>query len=270
MPAALPPFVDARGVPVSLPAPPRRIVSLVPSTTETLFELGVGDRVVGVTRFCVHPRDALAGRVRVGGTKDLELDRLAALDPDLIVANAEENSREMFAAIEGRWPLWVAFPRSVDEAVADLCTLGALVGEPARGAALAGAVTAARHALPKAARWTYVYLIWRKPWFVASADTFITAMLAEVGGHNLISAESGRYPELTLDALRALDADRVLLSSEPFPFAERHVEELVEAGFSREKLRLVDGEACSWHGARMARSLAELAALGDTSRPYDG
>lgn len=249
--------VDARGVEVRVERPPRRIVSLVPSTTESLFALGVGERVVGVTRFCVHPATEVATRVKVGGTKDLHLDRLAALDPDLVVGNAEENTRAMFDTIAPRWPLWVAFPRTVDQAVADLRTLGALVGEAEAGAHAAHAVDAVRAALPRRAPWTYVYLVWRRPWMAASADTFIAAMLAEVGGVNLLPPEP-RYPELDLDRLRALGPDRILLSSEPFPFAAKHVEELVAAGFARDRVRLVDGEACSWHGVRMGEGLRGL------------
>ena len=115
---------DARGTTLTLAAPPQRIVSLVPSTTESLFALGCGERVVGITRFCVHPAEGLVGRVKVGGTKDLDMARLCALQPDLVIGNAEENTRELFAAIEAEGiPLHVAFPRTVDDALADLLTI---------------------------------------------------------------------------------------------------------------------------------------------------
>ena len=195
---------DGIGRRVSLPARPRRIVSLVPSTTETLFALGVGEAVVGVTRFCVHPAEQLAELVRVGGTKDLVEERLEALQPDLVMGNAEENSREMFAWLEARFPLYVAFPKTVDEAIADLETVGRLVGVPEAGAAAAAEVRAARaalHAARQGASRRYAYLIWRDPWMAVNNDTFIAAMLAEAGGVNALGDEAERYPTVSLDRL---------------------------------------------------------------------
>jgi ABC-type Fe3+-hydroxamate transport system substrate-binding protein len=256
------PLVDARGVEVQLAAPPQRIVSLVPSTTESLFALGVGPQVVGVTRFCVHPADAVANRTRVGGTKDLDFDRLAALDPDLIVANAEENSREMFEQIGGRWPLYVAFPRTLDHALADLHDLGALVHRPALATDWVARITAQRALLLERPRRRFVYLIWRRPWMAVSPDTFISQLLGEAGLVNAVPVDGPRYPELTPASLAALDPDRVLLSSEPFPFQEKHIDELALAsGLPRDRFRLTDGELCSWHGVRLERSLPYLASL---------
>ena len=256
------PLVDARGVSVQIAAPPQRIVSLVPSTTESLFALGVGRQVVGVTRFCVHPADEVATRLRVGGTKDLDLERLAALDPDLIVANAEENSREMFDQIGERWPLFVAFPRTVDQALTDLDDLGALVHRPGPAAEWVARIAAQRALLPQRPGRRVVYLIWRRPWMAVSPDTFISQLLGEVGLVNALPADGPRYPELTPAALAALDPDRVLLSSEPFPFQERHIDELAEAsGLPRDRFRLADGELCSWHGVRLHAALRYLATL---------
>lgn len=249
---------DGRGVEVSLPRPPERIVSLVPSTTETLFALGLGDRVIGITRFCVHPREQLEEIVKVGGTKDLVEERMEALQPDLVIGNAEENTREMFAWVEARWPLYVAFPRSVDAAIADLRTLGRLVGAPEVAEARAVEIEAARAAL--AARpFSYAYLIWREPWMAVNDDTFIAAMLAEAGGRNIFGTHAERYP--TIEPTDLTGADQIFLSSEPFPFADKHVAELVERGLSRGQLRLVDGELCSWHGVRMAAGFRYLGGL---------
>lgn len=249
---------DDRGQLLRLGRPPRRIVSLVPSTTETLFALGLGDRVVGITRFCVHPARELADRVRVGGTKDLDLDRLEAVQPDLVIGNAEENSREIFAAVEARWPLYVAFPRTVDQATEDLRRMGALLGAEAAARSWLERVAAARAELRALdlPRRTAVYLVWRKPWMAAGPDTFIAALLAEAG-LELLPAGPGRYPEVQVDALAA---DLVLLSSEPFPFRQRHASELARvSGLPRDRLRLVDGELCSWHGVRMALAFPYLA-----------
>jgi len=249
---------DGRGAAVSLQHPPERIVSLVPSTTETLFALGCGDRVVGITRYCVHPADRLGGILKVGGTKTLEEDRLRAARPDLVFGNVEENTPEIFSVVASVCPLYAAFPRTVDEALADLLATGAIVGQPEAAAAYHARIVAARRAL-SAAPFSFAYLIWRKPWMGASGETFISAMLAEVGGRNVFADQEARYFELTAEALAAADPDVVLLSSEPFPFKDTHRAELAAAsGLPLERFALVDGEYCSWHGVRMAAALGYL------------
>jgi iron complex transport system substrate-binding protein len=256
----MPHATDARGREVCLSAPPRRIVSLVPSTTETLFALGLGERVVGVTRFCVHPAALLKDRVKVGGTKDLELARLEALDPDLVVGNVEENTPAMFEEIEARWPLYAAMPRTVDEALADLEGMGGLLGAGEAAASHRARIEAARARLREAAagrRWGFTYLIWRRPWMAASGDTFISAMLSEAGGVNAFADHPRRYFELSPEEMRGL----ALLSSEPFPFADKHRRELAEAGIPLERSALIDGEYCSWHGVRMAAAFDYLRGL---------
>ncbi len=251
---------DGRGKVISLAEPPRRIVSLVPSTTESLFALGCGDAVVGVTRFCVHPADRLDGRTRVGGTKDLVVARLEALRPDLVIGNVEENTAEMFETIEERFPLYAAFPRTVDDAIADLRTMGALVGAAEAAEAWAARITAARqrlHASVTASK-TFAYLIWRSPWMAVSDDTFISAMLAEAGLSNGLAGAESRYPTIEPATLSKFDA--ILLSSEPFPFKDKHRMELADlAGIPESRLSLVDGELCSWHGVRMAAAFDWLA-----------
>ncbi len=254
---------DDRGVSLTFTAPPRRVVSLVPSTTETLFALGAGDAVVGVTRFCVHPAERLEGLTRVGGTKDLLLDRLLALQPDLVIGNAEENTREIFAELEPHVPLLVAFPKGVDEALGDLQRLGVVMGREAEAEALLETIHAERAALrDEAARgpgFRYTYLIWREPWMGVNDDTFISALLAEAGGVNALTGVSPRYPTVPPEALA--DGGVVLLSSEPFPFKERHRDELCAVGVAPERIFFVDGELCSWHGARLAEALPMLRAM---------
>ena len=250
---------DGRGASIHLPATPRRIVSLVPSTTESLFSLGLGDAIVGVTRFCVHPAERIAGLTKVGGTKDLVLERLISLQPDLVIGNVEENTAEMFAAIEEHAPLYAAFPRTVDEAIADLRTMGRLVGAAAAAEQWAVRIEAARAALHAVARpgRRVAYLIWRKPWMAVGGDTFISAMLAEAGCSNAFADRPGRYPTITMDELAGVDA--VLLSSEPFPFKERHRAEIAQrSGLAESRIFFVDGEMMSWHGVRMAAAMTWL------------
>jgi len=235
-----------------LAQPARRIVSLVPSTTETLFDLGVGDRVVGVTRFCVHPDEART-RPKVGGTKDAIPARIEALAPDLVVANCEENTREIFDALRGTAPVWAAFPRTLDDALADLRSLGAMVGSDPEP--VCRTIELERARLPRRP-FSFTYLIWKDPWMAAGPDTFISALLGEAGGTNECRG-ADRFPVVTLDELESREG-RILLSSEPFPFAERHVAALVDAGLSKERIHLVDGELLSWHGSRLRLGLPYL------------
>lgn len=239
--------VDDRGVTVSLDRPAQRVVSLVPSTTESLFDLGVPP--VGVTRFCIHPPEAKP-LPKVGGTKDPLLERILALQPDLVLANAEENTREIIAAIEGAGvPLVVAFPKDVDGALRDLLRIGALIGRDASG--WVADIRQAQARVPPL-RGRFLYLIWREPWMATGPDTFISRLLEDLGLENALKGEP-RYP--VVDPFQ-VQADVVLLSSEPFPFKRRHLAELEGAAPS---VRLIDGEACSWHGTAMLRGFRELA-----------
>ncbi len=238
---------------------PKRIVSLVPSTTETLFALGAGDRVVGVTRFCVHPDEARE-RVRVvGGTKNPRIETILSLSPDLVLANQEENRREDVERLRERVPVHLFFPKDVAQAVGDIRSLGALLGEPGNADVLARQIERELAALRTLERrpLRYLYFIWRRPYMVAGPSTFIDGLLAEAGFVNRAPIDRGRYPEMGLEEVHRSDADVFLLSSEPFPFEEKHLEELGNRAV------LADGELLSWHGARLreglpyARSLAE-------------
>jgi ABC-type Fe3+-hydroxamate transport system substrate-binding protein len=260
--------VDGRGRRVELNAPPRRIVSLVPSSTEALWDMGVGGAIVGVTRYCTHPREALNGVAVVGGTKDVDVSAVAALRPDLVVANCEENTREAIEALEQQEiPVWAAFPRTVDAALADLAALGRLVGRAEVGVAWGRRGRDMREILRERVgtfTFTYAWMIWRRPWMAVSDDTFIASMLAEAGGRNALASLEGRFPEVAAEALGAADPDVVLLSSEPMPFSWRHADELAAAsGVPRSRFRRVDGSFASWHGTRMAAGFAYLAGLVD-------
>jgi len=261
--SAAPPLVDARGIACALDQPPQRIVSLVPSTTETLHALGCADRVVGVTRFCCHPGEWTRTIPNIGGTKDVEIDRVRALQPDLVIGNCEENTAEIFDALAPHVPVWAAFPKTVADAIDDLRHVSTLVHAQERGEALAtGIETQARQLQALATQrgpFTYAYLIWRAPWMTINQDTFIADMLATAGGTNVFGTHPERFPTVTLEDLGAARPDITLLSSEPFSFRERHRDELVTAtGCAPEQVRFIDGEYASWHGARTAEGLAYL------------
>lgn len=238
---------------------PRRLVSLVPSTTETVCALGLADRLVGVTRFCIHPAEVVAGLPRVGGTKDVDIERVRALAPDLVLANAEENTRDVVEALQDVVPTYVAMPRTVDDAVHDLRRLGRLLDAADAAEAIARDAEAALAALDATSPSRCAYLIWREPWMTVNGDTYVHDVMARFGLANAFADRADRYPTVSLDELVAADLDLVLLSSEPFPFRTRHVDELVAAGVPRERVRFVDGEAFTWHGARMRHAFAHLA-----------
>ena len=238
-----------------------RIVSLVPSTTETLFDLGVGHYVVGRTAFCVYPPEA-AAVPQVGGTKTPDLGRIAALRPDLVLTNAEENRAEDVARLVHLAPVASFYPRRVEHALADLVTLGGLVGRPAVGAAFAAEGRAALAEVRAGARpFRFAYLVWREPWLAVGGDTFVSDVLAQAGGVNVYTDAAG-YPTLTPEGLFARAPDLVFLPDEPFPFAARHADALAALSPDpvawRPRLRLVDGSLLAWHGTRLLRGLKWL------------
>jgi len=239
---------------------PHRLVSLVPSTTETLAALGLAGRVVGRTRYCVRPRPWVDGVPAVGGTKDPDLRALAALQPDLILVNEEENRPAQFPELAAIAPLWIAYPRSPDGALQDLERMSEALGATAAGAELLARLSAARAAARAAAAerppWRFVCLVWRRPWRAAGADTFASALLAEAGGVNVAPTGPGRYPPVTLDELREARPDVVLLPSEPWVFRPEHTTELAELA---PRARLVDGERLFWHDVRMEDAFTWLA-----------
>lgn len=259
--------VDARGRTLSLALRPQRIVSLVPSITETLFDLGAGDRIVGVTRWCVHPADARTRARVVGGTHDVDLDVLARLEPDLVIANQEENPKPLVERLATVAPTYVTFPRTVRDGIVLLRRLGELTDQRDAGARAAARVEAAhrraRRADPQRAP-RVLYLIWRRPWMSVNRDTFVHDMLTTCGAVNVLAHAEARYPTLSDADAAALRPDAILLSSEPYAFRERHREEWLRRGdlpaARLGQVHLVDGELCCWYGTRLLRGLPYLAA----------
>lgn len=241
--------------PANLPLPeqPARIVSLVPSQTELLAELGLEQQVVGITKFCVHPRGWFKNKPRVGGTKTLNLEKIRALQPQLILANKEENSREAVHAAAEIAPVHVSDISTLPEALDMIRTLGLLTGTQVAADNLARKISRAFAELkPPLTPKTAAYLIWKDPWMAAGRNTFIDAMLEYAGFRNVFG-DLQRYPELSLDALRSAAPDCVLLSSEPYPFREKHRSDLAGV-LPGTEIYLVDGELFSWYGSRLLLS----------------
>jgi ABC-type Fe3+-hydroxamate transport system substrate-binding protein len=211
---------------------------------------------MGRTRFCVHP----AGRVEriesVGGTKNPKIARIVELRPDLVLLNEEENRREDAEALAAAGVrCHVSFPHDVGETAQMVRDIGAALERPAEAEVIAAEIerraTRVRESARQAPHVRYAYLIWRNPWMVAGGDTFVTAMLALPGGVNIFADHPDRYPTVTPEELAAADPEVVLLSSEPFPFKEKHAEELATTtGLPRDRIHFVDGEYLTWHGSR--------------------
>lgn len=267
------PFVQVRddvGRMVRLAARPARIVSLVPSLTETLFVLGAGDRVGAVTRYCEEPAAAVAGLPKVGGTKNPDLAAIRELAPDLVIVNAEENRREDFdALVAAGLSVFVTEPKSIADGVRLIGRLGMLVGCAEAGRTLAASQAARMHAVVTriAGRVPVPYFcpIWRKPWMAFNADTYAHDMLRAAGGRNVCGEATTRYPEVALEDVACAAPEIVLLPDEPYRFTTRDLPALAPLAdtpaLRRDRVRFVDGKALSWYGPRIADGLARFAAL---------
>lgn len=271
-------FRDALGREVTVPYPPRRVVSLIPSVTEICFALEAGERLVGVTAFCTEPPAGVAGKVRVGGEKNPDLDLIRRLEPDLVIANVEENRRpDVEALAESDLPVYVIYPRTVDEGIALLKTLGELLGVPAAGEAQAARVEAALEKVRglRAGRAPVRVFcpIWKNPWMSCNRDTYVHDVLITCGGENITAERPERYPRVTLEEVAAAAPDVILLPDEPFRFGPRHVP-LFQAfpgmpAVRGGRVRCIDGKWISWYGPRMAEALPALTRviLGDPAAP---
>lgn len=253
-------YTDMMGNKVDLDYPLKRIVSLVPSQTELLYDLGLDEEVVGITKFCVHPQEWFRSKKRVGGTKTVHTDAVKALQPDLIIANKEENTKEQIDELAALFPTWVSNIQTVDEALMMIREVGEIVGKAERAEVLIKEISAGFAALkkPKTPK-RAAYFIWRKPWMCAGGDTFISNMIEHMGWVNVLGNRP-RYPEITLDELADKQTDIVLLSSEPYPFKDAHIAE-IKAALPHAEVKLVDGEMMSWYGSRMKLAVGYVGKL---------
>ncbi|MCC7507097.1 MAG: ABC transporter substrate-binding protein [Saprospiraceae bacterium] len=260
----MPVFLDQMHREVDLPVwPPRRIVSLVPSQTELLYDLGLGDRVVGITKFCIHPAAWYAEKKRVGGTKTVNFAKIEALQPDLIIGNKEENEKAQIETLAEKYPVWLSDVPDLQNAYDMMLRVGELSGQSEAAQALVDDIRRGfaplLHAHLPAPRARVAYFIWRKPWMAAGAGTFIDAMLRAAGFDNVF-ADRERYPEISVETLAKAAPEHLFLSSEPYPFAEKHFAAFREVcpGAS---IRVVDGEMFSWYGSRLKHAPAYLTSL---------
>jgi ABC-type Fe3+-hydroxamate transport system substrate-binding protein len=250
-------FTDQMGREVTINFPPKRIVSIVSSQTELLFDLGLDQEIIGLTKFCIHPIEKFAERTKVGGTKKLNIDLIKDLKPDLIIGNKEENTQSDIEELSEHFPVWMSDIFTLDDAMKTIGEIGALVDRAPEASYLNHLISAGFNDLKTLALQHRIdkkiaYLIWRKPYMAAGKNTFIDDVLLTNGMTNVVKQD--RYPTITLEQLKTLNCELILLSSEPYPFGEKHIEE-IQAVIPDAKIMLVDGEMFSWYGSRLVKAV---------------
>jgi len=245
---------DQIGRPLELSTIPKRIISLVPSQTELLVDLGLEESIVGLTKFCIHPEFLRKTKTIVGGTKQIHIDRIKALNPDIILCNKEENTKEIVEACEQICPVHVSDIFTIKDALELMQQYGQLFDVVSKSKTLINYIEkeyqAFKDFVNKKPIRNVAYFIWKTPWMVAGKDTFINHLL-ECNQFCNVFSEMPRYPEIDLKSLKEKSVDVVFLSSEPFPFKEEHITELKEEIGQDILVKLVDGEMFSWYGSRL-------------------
>lgn len=252
-------FSDQLGRKVSLNLPIKRIVSVVPSQTELLYDLGLEEEVAGITKFCVHPNEFFRSKRRVGGTKKLNFDSIRELNPDLIIANKEENDQMQINELANSFPVWISDIYNLEDALAMISSVGAITNREEKAAWIVKAISASFSAIKTGPVKRVAYFIWKDPYMVAGANTFINDMIERMGFENVYK-DKVRYPEVDLAELNKLNCDYLFLSSEPYPFKEKHFKEF-SAIVTDAKPVLVDGEMFSWYGSRLIKAATYFESL---------
>ena len=251
-------FTDQLGRAVRINLPPQRIISLVPSQTELLFDLGLADKIVGITKFCIHPQEWSKTKTKIGGTKNFRLDEIKKLQPDLIIGNKEENYEDGILELEKTYPVWMSDVSSFEQALEMVKSLGEITTYEKQAQEIIQSIVVSFDKLNRNPLASVLYLIWKSPWIAVGRNTFIDNMLSKIGLEN--SIQLNRYPELSEDQIQRLHPDIVMLSSEPYPFKDRHLVELQKL-LPDSKIKLVDGEFFSWYGSRMIQAPAYFNSL---------
>lgn len=242
-------IVDQMGNRVTFSFPPKRIVSLVPSQSELLAFLGLDLEVVGITKFCVHPEDWRKSKAIIGGTKNFRIDTIQALRPDLIIGNKEENYPEGITRLSKQFPVWMSDINTFQDALGMILSLGEITDRVEVANKLVTDIKESINRNTPFQNTSVLYLIWKNPWMGAASGTYIHEMLGLAGLTNALHNEI-RYPNLSPEEIKQLNPELVFLSSEPFPFAKKHITEIKEF-LPEAKVILVDREMFSWYGSRM-------------------
>jgi ABC-type Fe3+-hydroxamate transport system substrate-binding protein len=248
---------DQMGNQITLEHLPHRIVSLVPSQTELLFDLGLGNRIVGVTKFCIHPKEQVKQKKIIGGTKNFKLDVIDALQPDLIIGNKEENYKEGIEQLQQKYKVWMSDIYTLADALEMISEVGKLTGTDKEAKELHDSIANGfeqLHSIKPSIN--AAYFIWRNPYMAVGSNNIISHILQRCGFHNVFG-ELSRYPEITAEQLHEANPQIILLSSEPYPFKEKHIQEFQEL-CPDAVIKVVDGEMFSWYGSRLLHAPAYL------------
>ncbi len=258
-------FTDQLGRVISVPYPPLRIISLVPSQTELLFDLGLDREVAGITKFCVHPRERFNSTLKIGGTKKLDLDKIRDIKPDLIIGNKEENDKSQIETLMMEFPVWMSDISGLDDAMQMISLIGSLIDREDKAEEMVCRIRQRFDDLKlnDQLKLKALYFIWKDPYMLAGNKTFINEMLIRGGYIN--ATKSDRYPVMNIDELRESNPDVIFLSSEPYPFKQVHVIEMKKL-FPHAKVIIVDGELFSWYGSRLLQTPGYLQMLSDKLR----
>ncbi len=261
-------YTDQLNRKIDLPLKPQRIISLVPSQTELLFDLGLRDEVIGITKFCIHPNEWFRSKMRVGGTKKYDFEKIKALQPDLIIGNKEENEQEQIQELMKHYPVWMSDIYSLKDAINMITSLGAIVGKQNEAANIKGKIEYQfNHLTPFHSKVnnlpiSVAYFIWNNPYMVAGNNTFINDLLKLCGLNNIFVNLDSRYPVVSEEDIITLNPEIIFLSSEPFPFKEKHIKAL-KAICPAAEILIVDGELFSWYGSRLLKTPEYLKQLSD-------
>lgn len=247
---------------ITINKPLNRIVSLVPSQTELLVDLGLKAQLVGLTKFCVHPQNLRKVKTVVGGTKQVHFDKIEALRPDIILCNKEENTKEMVERLEKIAPVWVSDIQTMEDCWEMILAFGELFDKDQHATEISQNLQTEWNSFKEFIKEKPIikvgYLIWKNPWMAAGSSTFINTLLDINHFENIFSHREERYPEVTTKELKA--AELILLSSEPYPFKRKHLTELQQQ-LGNKQVMLVDGEYFSWYGSRLKKAFSYFRTL---------
>lgn len=246
-------FTDQLGRPVKLESVPKKIISLVPSQTELLHTLGLDSEIIGITKFCTHPSAWFASKTKIGGTKNLNIELIEQLKPDLIIANKEENVQEQIDRLSSNFPVWVSDVHDLESALSMIFSIGQMIGQEDRALKMLMKIKDLFEdiILPDK-KFRTAYLVWQNPFMTIGGDTFISDMLSRCGFVNVFR-DMNRYPSITNYQLQLYNCDVLFLSTEPYPFKQKHVAQIQKL-VPHTRIVLVDGQMFSWYGSRLLKS----------------
>ena len=246
-------FTDQLNKAIELKSFPKRIISIVPSQSELLWDLGLREELIGITKFCIHPKELHQAVTHIGGTKTLNIDKIRLLKPDVIIGNKEENDQAQIEALQKEFKVWMSDIYTLDDSLLMIEGIGELVNKKEEAKKITTLISTSFEHL-KQTHQTVLYFIWKKPYMVAGRATFIGHLLEKIGLKNSISEINSRYPTLSLQDIISLNPELIFLSSEPYPFKEINIEEL-QKHLPHTRILIVDGELFSWYGSRLIYSV---------------